>query len=82
MSMRLVASRKIWLWLPLPHPCLLTCTTQSAAFFMEPSFEEIVDPRDIPSCCPPGQVLAPTSVGHSEPHSRRSPRVFSCYDES
>ncbi len=38
-----------------------------AAFFMEPTFEEIVDPRDMPSCCPPGQVSAPAPAAASSP---------------
>ena len=41
---------------PVPIRGMLTGVVPTAAFFMEPSFEEVVDPRDIPSCCLPGQV--------------------------
>ena len=37
----------------------------SAAFFMEATYEVIIDPRDIPECCPPGQppMYPPISSG-------------------
>ena len=36
-----------------------------AAFFMEATYEVIIDPRDIPECCPPGQppMYPPISSG-------------------
>ncbi len=36
-----------------------------AAFFMEATYEVIIDPRDIPGCCPPGQppMYPPISSG-------------------
>ena len=39
--------------------------TACAAFFMEATYEVIIDPRDIPECCPPGQppMYPPISSG-------------------